>query len=104
MADISDKMAVDPYVLAATLAGHEQDVRAVGPFGSDAILTGSRDASMRLWRHADGEGYKCEGTLLAHTHYVIAVCATPSGSAASGSNDKHLIEWDLATGAPARVL
>ena len=46
MADISDKMAVDPYVLAATLAGHEQDVRAVGPFGTDAILTGSRDASI----------------------------------------------------------
>ena len=100
-------VVVEPFVLSATLAGHEQDVRAVAATYDGALLTGSRDSAVRIWRKSsgDGEEIKYDSTvLLGHTHYVIAVAASPSGAAASGSNDKHVIEWDVAGGVPARVL
>ena len=70
-----------PFVLRATLSGHEQDVRAVGSLADGAIATGSRDSSVRVWREeeaaaADGPAYV--GTaLLGHTHYVGAVAPGP---------------------------
>jgi phospholipase A-2-activating protein len=104
MAGAADVMDIEPFTLSATLAGHEQDVRAVASLADGAVLTSSRDATVRVWRRGGdagvfGEGAKLEG----HSHFVIAVCATATG-AASGSNDKHVIEWDLSSGAPARIL
>ena len=52
----------------------------------------------------DGFSYACTSTLLGHSHYVGTLTATPLDGLASGSNNKHVIEWDLATNAPARVL
>ena len=94
-----------PFALSATLSGHEQDVRAVSSMADGAVLTASRDSSVKVWRRSsDEEGAAYTSTtLLGHTHYVIAVAATPTGIA-SGSNDKHVIEWDLSTSLPARVL
>ena len=92
------------FSLSATLVGHEQDVRAVSSTADGAILTASRDASVRLWSRSSAEVPYSSTTLLGHTHYVIAVSSTPNGGAASGSNDKHVIEWDLLAGVPARVL
>ena len=98
-------MEIEPpeqYKLAATLAGHEQDVRAVASAANGSIVTGSRDSAVRVWTRVDD---KYTSTVLhGHTHYVIAVASGPSGSIASGSNDKHVVEWDLTTGVPARVL
>merc|ERR1719171_1431721 len=50
---------------------------------------------------------KLSATLAGHeqdVRYVGALTATPLDGLASGSNDKHVIEWDLVTNAPARVL
>jgi WD40 repeat protein len=95
----------EPFALSATLAGHEQDVRAVASCNDGAILTGSRDSAVRVW-HRHGDDKQFVSTVLhGHTHYVIAVAPGPDiNAAASGSNDKHVIEWDLAAGTPARVL
>ena len=93
-----------PYQLAASHAGHEQDVRTVGSLDDGTIISGSRDATVRLWRRAeDGSEYTCMSTLNAHTHYVQRICATASGLA-SCSNDRHIIEWDVSAGVPARIL
>lgn len=97
-------MDVEPFALSATLAGHEQDVRAVSASADNTILTASRDSSVRVWSKAEADGPYAPTSLLGHTHYVIAVATSSSGAAASGSNDKHVIEWDLAAGMPARVL
>lgn len=99
-------MEVEPFQLCATLAGHEQDVRAVGALPDGALITGSRDSTVRIWRAADdaGTAYACTGTLQGHTHFVGAVAAVPGGGVASGSNDKHVIDWNVETGVPSRVL
>ena len=94
----------EKFTLSATLSGHEQDVRAVSCTANGAVLTASRDHSVRVWRRASADGpFEAPSTLTGHTHFVIAACATPNG-AASGSNDKHVIEWDLQTAVPLRVL
>ena len=91
------------FQLCATLAGHEQDVRAVGALATGEVVTGSRDMSVRLWRYEPAEGFSCSSTLLGHTHFVGAVSAVGTG-VASGSNDKHVIEWDMEHGTPTRIL
>ena len=94
-----------PYQLSATLLGHEQDVRTVGGLADGTIVTGSRDATIRVWqRPAAGGNYTCTSTLNAHTHYVQSICTTSTGGLASCSNDKHVIEWDLAAAVPTRIL
>ena len=80
--------SVPPFTLSATLAGHEQDVRAVSCTPDGAVLTASRDSTVRVWRRSEAGTY-VSTTLLGHTHYVIAVCSTPGGGIASGSNDKR---------------
>jgi len=96
-----------PFQLCATLAGHEQDVRSVSALSSGEVLTGSRDMSVRLWKTdkdpSSEQAYTCAVTLLGHSHFVGAVSPAGTG-AASGSNDKHVIEWDLAAGTPLRIL
>jgi len=102
-------MDVDTYQLSATLPMHEDkenDVRSVDGLDDGAIVTGSRDRTVRIWRPAttdEGMTYTCDSTLIGHTHYVQRVCATPTGIA-SCSNDKHIIEWDVAGATPLRVL
>ena len=91
------------FQLCATLAGHEQDVRTVGALASGEVITGSRDMSVRLWRYEPAGGFSCSSTLLGHTHFVGAVAPVGTG-VASGSNDKHVIEWDMERGTPARIL
>ncbi len=98
-----DTAAPLPFALRATLSGHEQDVRSVGSTADGAIITGSRDASVRVWREQEGAAYESTA-LLGHTHYVGAVGRGADGGVVSGSNDKHVIEWDLSAGAPSRVL
>ena len=105
-ADFSSHVGDGRHVAAAsaTLSGHEQDVRAVSSM-ADGAAHGIARQLRKVWRRSsDEEGAAYTSTtLLGHTHYVIAVAATPTGIA-SGSNDKHVIEWDLSTSLPARVL
>ena len=78
------------------LAGHHTQVNAVSvtPDGRYA-LTGSNDASARLWNLSNG---KC--TLkLAQKNYVSDVCVSPDGQRAlTGSVDGTAKLWDLITG------
>jgi len=102
-------MDVDTYQLSATLQMHEDkenDVRSVDELADGAIVTGSRDRTVRLWQPAttdEGIVYTCDSTLIGHTHYVQSVCTMPTGIA-SCSNDKHIIEWDVASSTPSRIL
>ena len=98
-------MEVDEaYRLSAVLAGHEEDVRALAVLG-DAVVTGSRDRTVRLWKPAGADAdpaasYACATTLLGHTHYVAAVATTADGALASGSNDKHAAERESNSQSP----
>ena len=55
------------------------------------------------FRRYQPEGFACANTLLGHSHFVGAVAAAGTG-VASGSNDKHVIEWDVSQGTPMRIL
>ncbi|EOD39562.1 hypothetical protein EMIHUDRAFT_448870 [Emiliania huxleyi CCMP1516] len=104
----ADPMPTEPFQLSAILTGHEQDVRSVGPFADGQVITGSRDATVRVWKvdseSADGASATCTHTLSGHTHFVGAVGITAAGEALSGSNDKHIIIWNTEAAAPAHVL
>ena len=94
----------EPYQLSASLCGHEQDVRTCDALDDGAIVTGSRDATVRIWRRSEADSsYTCSSTLQGHSHYVQRVCVT-AGGLASCSNDKHIIEWDITAETPARIL
>jgi len=78
------------------------------PLALFQVLTGSRDATVRVWNidceAAGGPAATCTSTLLGHTHFVGAVGTTADGSIVSGSNDKHIIVWDTDAAAPAHIL
>ena len=80
----------------------------MGPFADGQVITGSRDATVRVWKvdseSADGASATCTHTLSGHTHFVGAVGITAAGEALSGSNDKHIIIWNTEAAAPAHVL
>ncbi|EOD06709.1 hypothetical protein EMIHUDRAFT_258766, partial [Emiliania huxleyi CCMP1516] len=81
----ADPMPTEPFQLSAILTGHEQDVRSVGPFADSQVITGSRDATVRVWKvdseSADGASATCTHTLSGHTHFVGAVGITAAGEA-----------------------
>ena len=84
--------------LRQILVGHSHRVEAVAflPAGRRA-LSGSRDATLRLWDLETGETLQ---TLEGHTDGVSAVAVLADGSRAlSGSDDHTLRLWDLETGA-----
>jgi WD40 repeat protein len=102
---------VDPYVkqwdangvLLRTLAGHEKSVDALAlhPDGQ-RLLTGSVDATARLWDTHSGEPL---AVLVGHKKTVAAVAVTPDGMlGVTGSYDRTIRLWDLESGTSRAVL
>lgn len=75
---------LDNYKLSCELSGHNQDVRSVcaGPAtddGQQLIISGSRDASTKLWKPLpDAVGYTESVTLRDHKNFVSCVFYHPS--------------------------
>lgn len=89
-------------LLERSLLGHDESVTSVA-FSPDGarILSGSADATVRLWDRASGEERKA---LRGHEAGVTCVVFDADGSrAASGSADGTARLWDLATGECLRV-
>ncbi|MEO0561107.1 MAG: WD40 repeat domain-containing protein [Chloroflexota bacterium] len=73
---------------------HLGDVRAVG-FAVDgaALLTGSTDGHIHLWRTTDGVHL---GVLQHHTKPVLSLAPHPSGAGiASGGGDNQIVMWGV---------
>jgi WD40 repeat protein len=95
-----------------SLAGHGEPVHAVAvtPDGRWAV-SGSHDHTLKVWdlstalnadQASDAELHALAGF---HTDVVYAVAVTPDGrQAISGSGDKTIKLWDLASGAEQRTL
>jgi WD40 repeat protein len=85
------------------LTGHRDFVNAVGftPDGLRAI-TGSRDATLRLWSAMDGTLLK---EMTSHGSAVNTLAISPKdGPIASGDGSGEIRLWDAATGSLLKVL
>ncbi|MFC1878751.1 AAA family ATPase [Chloroflexota bacterium] len=99
-----------------TLKGHTDEITAVvvTPDGQH-IISGSRDHTLKVWNISAAlnagivrENELCSEkvrTLKGHTDEITAVEVTPDGKLViSGSYDKSLKVWDVATGREQRTL
>lgn len=83
--------------------GHTEEITslAVTP-DSRRVITGSRDAALRVW---DLETGAEQHILAGHEQYIYSVAVSPDGRlAASASSDRTVKVWDLATGACVHTL
>ena len=94
--------ALAEFKLSQVLAGHSADVKAVLCCqGSDAIVSASRDGTVRLWAPAgDARIYETSFTMEGHSNFVNAVVEIPPsedfplGAFATGSADTLVLVWD----------
>ena len=85
----------------AGLSGHDEDVVALAPLSTGTHLaSGSLDASVRIWRLADGA---CERVLLGHKEGVTCLAPLAGGRLASGSVDGTILLWEASAPRPAEV-
>lgn len=109
----------DPYVLSCDDGKHTGDVKtvAVDPSGS-LVITASRDRTARVLQVGIAEAeedsapvLKSVATLFGHEQFVNFALYHPfvpflDGEACivTGSNDKHIVFWNVSTGAMEAVL
>ena len=62
--------------LSAIIDGHSNDVRCVAPFGETGLISGSRDATVRLWMRNENHdcGWQMKTLFKGHTSYVTTLC------------------------------
>ncbi|KAL1602226.1 WD repeat protein Lub1 [Nothophoma quercina] len=84
------------YKLSATLRGHEDDVRAVVFPSPASIVTGSRDSTVRLWKHESATPPTYDSTIVkTHSKAFVNSLAIvppssqfPEGLVVSGGKDQ----------------
>lgn len=92
IAPAADSAAADgPATPWAT--GHAGYVWRLAALGPGRILSGGRDATLRVWHTAQGQ---CVQTLRGHTQSVLAVAALPGGGGVvTASRDQTLGIWGV---------
>ncbi|XP_053395858.1 phospholipase A-2-activating protein-like [Mercenaria mercenaria] len=92
------------YQLRCQIFGHEKDVRAVTAaiLPENAIVSGSRDLTARVWVPIEGENGFQEGHCMSgHSNFVASVCCLPPddkhphGLIFTGSNDSTILAFTL---------
>lgn len=94
---LEEPIGVEDQALLRVLAGHKNHVRclAVTPDGQ-YTLTGSNDATARIWESATG---KLVTTFTKHTAHVLCATFSPDNLyALTGAEDEVVHIWDYQTG------
>jgi len=107
-AKCNDVGVIDPAAPLPTgvhwLRGHTDQVRTVQPFGSDRLVSCSKDGSVRVWT-AQSEAHTqasdaCVGVLRppsgCHVNHVAGLA--DGGSIAAAGSDRQVYVWDAVTG------
>jgi WD repeat-containing protein 61 len=84
--------------LLSKLEAHEDGVWSVSwvPGGSELLLTGSVDESVKLWEDVADQPLNTVHTYTGHTLGVVSVVVDPTGTyAASSALDSFLRVWNL---------
>lgn len=76
-------------------------MNAVCGFGEHQVLSGSSDATLRLWNLKDGS---CEKILKGHKGAVLSVSPLEKTLVLTGSTDRTARIWDLSNGAQLGAL
>ncbi|KAL4433027.1 hypothetical protein ABPG77_006454 [Micractinium sp. CCAP 211/92] len=100
------------FKLRQELLGHLEDVRSLAISPEGVVVTGSRDKTIKLWRQGEDGTYIETSTLVGHSDFVSALAYAPpgtlddcpAGAVVSGSRDKSVMVWDVATSAPVQKL
>ncbi|KAJ1855262.1 WD repeat protein Lub1 [Coemansia sp. RSA 1822] len=99
------------YKLSAELEGHTSDVRGLAAFGSDMLVSVSRDNTGRIWKRTGPHTFIEDSVLVGHDKYVSSVVVIPpydkypQGLIATGSMDTTVCVWDAANpGTPVQRL
>merc|ERR1712137_166147 len=93
-------MSLPEYRLRQVLSGHSSDVKCVLCVGSQQILSGSRDATVKVWEEGENNIYEDTRTLAAHTNFLNCIALIdaqplfPEGAVATGSTDSLIMVWD----------
>lgn len=78
-----------------TLSGHADVVSAVTWLGSERVVTGSFDKTIKIWNAVTGA---IEQTLSVHQDQVLALAAAANGEQfASGGKDRQVKLWNTAS-------
>lgn len=89
----SDQM----FHLHRMLVGHSQDVRTLATSLSGAVVSGSRDASIRVWAQDQGSDTDSDNASMivqGHGDYVTALALSPADDTiVSGSRDNTIRLW-----------
>eukprot|EP00035_Acanthoeca_spectabilis_P014459 m.276454 g.276454 ORF g.276454 m.276454 type:complete len:288 (+) comp16143_c1_seq7:4146-5009(+) len=83
-----------------TFYGHEAEVTCAAFCGESAIVSGSRDCTVRSWRVADGS---CENVFEGHTDSVLSVCMSETRCVSCAEDDTIRI-WSRSSGRCTQVL
>lgn len=73
-----------------TLVGHSDNVCTLGVYGSEYIVSGSWDATVRVWKD-----WTCVETFTKHTLSVWSVLPIDAGRFVSASADKSVYLWAI---------
>jgi WD40 repeat protein len=88
------------YILTGGREG--KDIRYGGPGGKYMISSGGDDHVLKLWNVANGGRVM---TFVGHTDQITSLAFSPDGRYAySGSADKTLRQWEVATGKELRCI
>jgi guanine nucleotide-binding protein G(I)/G(S)/G(T) subunit beta-1 len=76
---------------------HTGDVMSVSIYdASDNFVSGSCDATAKLWDHRQGQGKNCVKTFAGHESDINSVCFFPDGNAfGTGSDDSSCRLFDI---------
>jgi phospholipase A-2-activating protein len=89
-ADKTIRLWVD-YQPVLHFLGHTDCVRALAVIDSDRFLSGSNDASIRMWSISKGETLE---TFYGHSNFIYSICLLPGeGNFVSVGEDRTLRVW-----------
>ena len=83
-------------VIVKSLCGHTDGIWCLILYDdSNKLITGSEDASIKIWEKKQISEFECLQTLHGHPGEVYCLKILNSERLASGSNDSTIIIWDL---------